>query len=145
MSAGRICTRVVATATPRETVAVVADRMAENNVGTVVVVSDDRKPEGIVTDRDLVLRVLATGLDPDDVTVDDVMTEPVRTLDESTPLEEALETMKGAGVRRIVVVGAGGTLAGILSLDDILELLIEEVESVAGILRKERPRIPASA
>lgn len=139
MSIGRICTRVVATASPDETVSAIAERMAEHNVGTVVVVRD-QKPAGIVTDRDLALRVLGRGLDPD-TAVEDIMTEGVRTLDESTPIEEALTAMKSSGVRRIVVTGEDGALAGIISLDDILELLVEEVESVGAILRKESPRM----
>ncbi|MFP3949310.1 MAG: CBS domain-containing protein [Longimicrobiales bacterium] len=139
MSIGRICSRVVATASPDESVRAIAERMAEHNVGTVVVVQG-QKPVGIVTDRDLAIRVLGAGLNPD-TAVDDIMTESVRTLDESTPIEEALTSMKSSGVRRIVVTGEDGALAGIISLDDILELLVEEVESVGAILREESPRM----
>lgn len=145
MSIGRICTRVVATATPTETAGTVASRMADNNVGTVVVVSRDRKPLGILTDRDLVLRVMAPGLGPEDTSVEEIMSEPARTLDESTPIEQALGTMKGAGVRRLVVVGEEGALAGIVTVDDVLELLMEEVESIGAILREELPHIPTTA
>ncbi|MFW6199550.1 MAG: CBS domain-containing protein [Gemmatimonadota bacterium] len=139
MSIGRICSRVVATASPNETGRAIAERMAEHNVGTVVVVQE-QKPVGIVTDRDLAIRVLGAGLNPD-TAVDDIMTESVRTLDESTPIEEALTSMKSSGVRRIVVTGEDGALAGIISLDDVLELLVEEVESVGAILREESPRM----
>ena len=139
MSIGRICSRVIVTAAPEERVKAVAERMADHNVGSVVVVRD-QKPVGIVTDRDLALRVLGAGLDPD-TSVRDVMTREVRTLDESTPIEDALTSMKSSGVRRIVVTGEDGALAGIVSLDDILELLVEEVERIGAILREESPRI----
>lgn len=145
MSVGRICTRIVATASARETVRDAADRMAENNVGTLVVIDDADRPLGIVTDRDLVTRVLASRLDPDATLLDDVMTEPVRKVEESTPIEQALETMKGAGVRRVVVVGEESRLMGLLSLDDVLELLVEEAESIGEILRAEQPATRATA
>lgn len=143
MSIGRICTRVVATAGPGETIADVAERMAEHNVGMVVVVDSDR-PVGVLTDRDLVVRVMATGLDPKDVTASDIMTERPRSLDESTPIEEALAVMKGAGIRRIVVTGSDGGLAGVVALDDVLELLVEEMERIGEILRKESPGMAAA-
>ena len=79
-----------------------------------------------------------------DATVGDIMTAPLRTLDESTPIEEALGTMRGAGIRRVVVVGEGRALAGIVTVDDILELLVEEIESIGEILKKEQPTIPGA-
>lgn len=143
MSIGRICTRVVATAGPEESVRDVAERMAEHNVGTIVVVDSDR-PVGILTDRDLAVRVLATGLDPESTRIGDVMTERPRALDESTPIEEALAVMKGSGVRRILVTGSHGALAGIVALDDVLELLVEEMETIGKILRKESPELSST-
>jgi len=140
MSIGRICTRVVATASRNETVRTLADRMAEHNVGTVVVVENE-KPVGIVTDRDLAVRVLAAGLDAETTSADDIMTGEVRSLDEGTPIEDALAAMKGSGVRRIAVTGEDGKLAGILALDDVLELLVEEAESIGAVLRKESPQM----
>lgn len=145
MSAGRICTRIVATASESETVRDAADRMAENNVGTLVVVDEANRPTGFVTDRDLVTRGLAARLDPDATPLGDVMTEPARSVEESTPIEQALRTMKSAGVRRIVVVGEEGRLVGLLSLDDVMELLVEEAESIGEILRLEKPTTSATA
>lgn len=112
---------------------------------STVVVVKGKKSVGIVTDRDLAIRVLATGLDPETTSADDIMTEQVRSLDEGTLIEDALTAMKGSGVRRIVVIGEDGALAGILALDDILELLVEEVETVGGILRKESPQMTGGA
>lgn len=140
MSVGRICSRVVTTAAPHETVRAVADRMAEHNVGSVVVV-EGGIPVGILTDRDLAVRVVATGVDAEKARADDVMTEAVRTLDESTPIEEALRAMKARGVRRLVVTGPEGSLAGVVTLDDVLELLVEEMEAIGAVVRKESPDV----
>jgi CBS domain-containing protein len=141
MSTGRICTRTVVTASARESVLEVARRMEEHGVGTVVVVDENAKPVGIVTDRDLVLRCIAAELEPAGTRVSEVMTREVRTVDESTPIEQALRTMAGAGTRRLVVTGTGGKLAGLLSMDDFVELLAEEATSLGEIVRNDRPAI----
>lgn len=141
MSAGRICTRTVVTAAAGETVLEVARRMEEFDVGTVVVVNEETEPVGIVTDRDLVLRGIAHEHDPADTPVSVVMTREVRTVDEATPIEQALGSMAGAGARRLVVTGPRGKLVGILSVDDIVDLLAEEAASLGRLLRKERPEI----
>ena len=144
MSVGKICTRTVATASANESVLTAARRMAEYNVGTVVVVDEVSQPIGFVTDRDVVLRCVAPGLGAAETVVASIMSSDLRTVDESTPIEEALRTMAGAGKRRLVVTGSGGTLAGLVSLDDFLELLAEEAASVGELLRKEAPEMAAS-
>lgn len=139
MSVGRICTRVVVTASPGESVLTVARRMKEHDVGTVVVVSPSREPLAIVTDRDIVTRAVSARLDPEATPVSLVMTRDVRTVDEATPIEQAVRTMAGAGVRRLVVTGERGALAGLLSLDDVVELLAEEAEAIGRLLSEEAP------
>lgn len=143
MSAGRICSRVVVTASPNESIRIAAQRMAEKDVGTIVVVDPSRVPEavGIITDRDLAIRCIAGRLEPDQTQVSKVMTAPVQSVDEETPIEEALSKMAGAATRRLVVTGKGGSLIGILSLDDVLELLVEEAASIARLLEKQKPSI----
>lgn len=143
MSVGRICTRIVATATPEESVLVAARRMEENNVGTLVVVDEARRPRGIVTDRDIVTRAVAVERPPHETPVKAVMTPEVRSVDEATPIEQAVSTMASIGVRRLVVTGSDGLLLGLLSLDDVLELLAEEAESIGQLLRKELPALQA--
>ena len=132
---GRICTRVVVTAAPIETVLAVAQRMAENDVGAVVIVSETNEPIGIVTDRDIVTRAVARELAPQHTPVSVVMTRALRTVDESLPIEQALGTMASAQVRRLVVTGERGQLRGVVSIDDVLELMAEESESVRRALR----------
>jgi CBS domain-containing protein len=145
MSTGRVCSRVVATASPVETVRVAAKRMAEHAVGTLVVVNPDRSNEaiGVVTDRDIAVRCVATGLDPDRTPVTGVMTSPAQTIDQDTPIETAISCMANAATRRLVVTGERQRLVGILSLDDVVDLLAEEAGSIGRLLRKQRPRIPA--
>jgi CBS domain-containing protein len=135
---------VVATATAEETVMDAAIRMRDNNVGCLVIVDGERKPVGIVTDRDIVTRSVADELNPSDTVVSAVMTDQPRSVDESTPIEQALSTMGGAGARRLVVTGEEGNLVGLLTLDDVLELMVEEATSIGAILRREAPKIMAA-
>jgi len=95
MSAGKICSRVVATATPDETVREAARRMDEHDVGTLVVIEPKSQaaPVGIVTDRDIAIRCVGQGLDPDKTAVSELMSKPVQTIDESMPIEEAIQQM----------------------------------------------------
>lgn len=142
MSVGRICTRVVATAAPDEMVRAASARMAEFDVGTLVVVdSRSEKPIGIVTDRDVTIRCLAAGHDPDTMPLKDVMSAPVHSVDEHTLIEEGISRMAAAGVRRLVVTGPEGALMGLLSLDDVLDLVVEEVTTIGRLLEKQAPRI----
>ncbi|HEX9582382.1 MAG TPA: CBS domain-containing protein [Gemmatimonadales bacterium] len=145
MSAGRVCSRVVATASPVETVRVAAQRMAEHGVGTLVVVNPDRNNQaiGVTTDRDIAIRCVAAGLDPEHTPVTGVMTSPAQTIDQDTPIETAVARMANTATRRLVVTGEGRRLVGILSLDDIVDLLAEEAGSIGRLLQKQRPRIPA--
>jgi CBS domain-containing protein len=139
MSVGKICTRMVAMATPVESVRAVAKRMGEYSAGTVVVVDEARRPIGILTDRDIALRCVASGESADALSVSTVMTTPVRTVSENAPIEDAVGTMKRLGVRRLPVTDATGTLAGLVALDDVLSLIAEESASIGSLLRKEEP------
>lgn len=146
MTAGRICSRVVATASPRETIRVAAGRMAENEVGTLVVVESDgvTRPIGIVTDRDIAIRCVGGRLDPDSTPVSRMMTSPVATIEEHTTIEEAVSRMAVTSARRLVVTGDDGKLVGILSLDDILGMITGEASAVGRLLGKQVPRFAAS-
>lgn len=139
MSVGKICVRTVWTATPEESVREAARRMTLEEIGTLVVLDEERRPLGIVTDRDVTVRCVGEGLDPDRTDVGSIMTAPVSTVQEDTPIEEAAARMAGWGVRRLPVVDAEERLVGLLSIDDLLELLAEEQQSVGRLLgRRER-------
>lgn len=139
MSAGKLCSRDVVAADSGEKVRIAARRMAEHNVGTVVVVDEDRRPTGMVTDRDIAIRCVAEQRDPDGTTVWDVMTQPVHVIREDLPIDEALSKMAVAGNRRLPVVDDEGRLAGLLALDDVLDLLTEEAGMIGALLRRESP------
>jgi CBS domain-containing protein len=141
MSVGSICSQVVVTGSPDESVLDIARRMQTNNVGTVVLVNAAREPMGIVTDRDIVLRCVCRSLDAGATPVSAVMTRDVRSVDASTPVHEALRTMATMGARRLVVTDMEETLVGILSVDDLAQVLIEEATSISRLLGKEAPTL----
>ena len=139
MSAGKICIRTVHVASSSESVREAARRMREAGVGTLIVVDEKQHPIGVVTDRDLVVRCIAEERDPDATELGAVMTAPVQCVLEATPIEEALRRMAGISARRLVVTDDEGRLAGILALDDVMELLVEEAEAIGRLLQRRRP------
>jgi CBS domain-containing protein len=134
MSVGKICVRTVITARPDEPIDAAARRMWQYNVGTLVIL-EGKSPIGIVTDRDLVIRVMAQGKMPQETTVRTVMSSNLVTVLDHTPLEDAMNLMRGYQIRRLVVVNDKRELVGIFTLDDMLELLGEEQTAIAGLLR----------
>ncbi len=143
MSVGAVCTRTVITVAPNESVRVAAKRIADNEVGTLVILDAHGRPIGIITDRDIAVRCVARDLDPDTTQVAAVMTSPVMAVTESTPIEDALTRMARVKARRLVVTGRREKLVGILALDDVLELLVEEVGTIGHILRSYGTTVPA--
>lgn len=115
MSAGRICTRVIATASPTESIRAAAERMAMYDVGSLVVLDGGRRGRavGMVTDRDIVLRCVAKNIDPDQGRVSQVMTTPVQTVDRYTSIAEAVSQMANAGTRRLLVTGDAEGVVGV--------------------------------
>ena len=109
-------------------------------VGALVVVNDAAQPIGIVTDRDLVSRVLAKGRIPTETSVVEIMTPAPKTVSEQTPIESALAIMRSGRFRRIPVVDHDNKLVGLVTLDDILMLLAEEFVQIGGLLERETPR-----
>jgi CBS domain-containing protein len=145
MSVGRICIREVDLVDPDETVQIAARRMHDRNVGCLVVQGANGEPLGIVTDRDIALRVVGEGHNPLTTSVAQVMTRAPDSVPEDLPLEMALSRMRAGPYRRLPVVDGEGRLVGLISLDDILDLLAEEFREVGSLLRKESPRSLATA
>lgn len=127
----------VVTVTPDRPVPEVATEMHQQRVGSVVVV-DGTRPVGIVTDRDVAVRVVAEGRDAGALTAADVMTEDPETVDVETGIFELANAMYDASVRRIPVV-EDGDLAGIVALDDLTVLLTGELQNLAGVIEAESP------
>jgi len=135
MSVGRICVRTVHVAEPGENAREAARRMANKGVGTLIVLDQDRRPVGFVTDRDLMFHCVAEGRDPNLTTLETVMSAPVVTAADDLPIEDALARMAETRVRRLAIVDAAGHLVGLLALDDVLELFAEEFAAIGRLLR----------
>jgi CBS domain-containing protein len=143
MSIGELCNRDVAFAMRETTIAAAARLMRHYHVGSLVVVDEKagrRMPVGIITDRDIVVEVVATGLDAGTITVGDIMVHEIVTAPESMGVMETIQLMRVKGVRRLPVVDAGGGLAGIVTVDDLLDVLAEELSELARIVVREQVR-----
>jgi CBS domain-containing protein len=119
----------VVTASPDDTVKDIAETMEEENVGSVVVV-DSGEPVGIVTDRDVAVRVVARGEDPETTSASDVMSEDLVVVNSHDGIDDLIDTLDAAGVRRMPVV-EDGEISGIVTLDDIAVLLAVELEGIS--------------
>ncbi|MBI1396727.1 MAG: CBS domain-containing protein [Betaproteobacteria bacterium] len=141
MAIGEICNREVIIARGNETVAAVAELMRRHHVGSVVVVEGlegQWVPLGIVTDRDIVVGVVAKGLDPQTIEAAEVMGTSLVKVKESAGVSETIELMRAHGVRRLPVTGENGALAGIVAVDDLVDLLAEEMGALARLVSRER-------
>lgn len=128
----------VVTAPPDASARNVATLMEEKDVGSVLIVEDNR-PVGIVTDRDLTLEVVSRGSDATELSVSDVMTTNPFTVDQDEGIYEVLAQVSQEGVRRIPVTGEDGTLVGIVTLDDFVVLLAGEMQNVSDVIQAESP------
>ncbi|MDX1823173.1 MAG: CBS domain-containing protein [Thiohalomonadales bacterium] len=147
MSAGEYCNRDVVIVSKNEPVSEAISLMRSHHVGDVVVVETIEQttvPVGILTDRDIVLEILAEAVDLDAVTIGDVMSYAVVTVTEKTTLIDTIKLMRDKGVRRIPVVNEKGGLEGLLSVDDILELLAEQLTNIVSLIGKEQARESSS-
>ncbi len=136
MNISDICTVETISCRRDETVQGAALLMRKHHVGDLVVVdgSDGEAiPAGIVTDRDIVVSVVALGLDPASLQVGDIMSDDLLTCREDDDVYQTIEHMRVRGIRRVPVVNRNGALAGILSADDLLEFLAEEMGDLSRI------------
>ena len=141
MEVGKLCTAETICCARDETVQGAALLMRRHHVGDIVVVDDpdgERAPLGIVTDRDIVVSVIAPGLDPASLQVGDIMTDDLLTARETDDVYETIERMRLRGIRRVPVVAGDGRLAGIVSVDDLLEFLAEEMGELSRISAYQR-------
>lgn len=145
LTAGDLCTRTTVIANRSLPLNDAAQLMRSQHVGCLVVVDEaaaGRVPVGILTDRDIVIAAVAKGLDPRTLNVEDVMSSEPTTALESDTLLDVLGVMRRAGVRRVPVTDAQGTLQGVLALDDIFEVVSEEMGLLAQALTRERKLEP---
>jgi CBS domain-containing protein len=124
----------VATVSPRTLVVDAAREMETRAVGAVVVISDDGKPIGMLTDRDITLRVVANGRDAERTPVEEVMTHGTAYLSHDASIQDATEAMRDCGMRRLPLVDEEGRVDGLVSLDDVVLLLGMELGNVSAAL-----------
>lgn len=140
MTIGEICTREVVYVGRNESAADAARLMRELHVGSLVVLDPPAvggKPVGVVTDRDIAIGIVAASVDPERTPVEAVMRPGVTCIGEEEGLGRAVSLMRAEGVRRLPVVDAKGVLVGIVSADDLLELVAEEMSGLAAMVGRE--------
>lgn len=141
MAIGEFCNREVVFATRTTGIREAAQLMRRYHVGDLVVVDEvegKRLPVGIVTDRDIVIEIIAKSLSIDDLKVGDIMGPQLISVDEKEDVMETIRRMRAHGIRRIPVVGQDGGLVGIMSVDDMLDLLAEELTELAKVAPHEQ-------
>ena len=115
--------------------------MRHRHVGNVIVIDqigDKRVPVGIVTDRDIVVEVVAPGLDPKLITLGDLLVGPLTTIEEGASYAETVRQLSIKGVRRMPVVDAAGGLVGIVTLDDMLRQLAAPLAALSKLAGRSR-------
>ncbi len=144
MSVGQFCNRDTVIARKQDSIVDAAKIMRQFHVGSVIVVEDDANgnitPVGIVTDRDLVVEILAKEVSPEEVSLGDIMSFELVTAQEDDSLWDTLQRMRIKGVRRAPVVDRHGVLKGILTSDDLLEVLVGEMGELAKLISREQYR-----
>jgi CBS domain-containing protein len=139
MPIGDYCERDVRTIDGREPLRAAAVRMADEGVGSLVVLRG-AQVRGILTDRDVALRVLREGLDPDTTPVLDAIGGDPVVMHETSPLRAAAALMRRVAVRRIPVVDEREQLVGVISSDDVLRLAARELSGLADAVAAQAPR-----
>jgi CBS domain-containing protein len=143
MYVSQLCKSQVVTIGAKEEITTAARLMREKHVGYLVVIESEGtdglpRPVGVLTDRDIVVSIVARGADPRNFTVGDVMSVNPVTVYQLDGLEKAVQEMRRLGVRRLPVVGKFGELTGVLSLDDVLDVVSGELRDLAGAVRTEQ-------
>ncbi len=143
MPIGEFCNREVVFATRKSSISEAAQLMRQYHVGDLVVVDEvegRRVPVGIVTDRDIVIEIIAKSLPVTDFTVGDIMGSQLISVQETEGVVETIRLMRANGIRRIPVIKQDGGLVGIMSVEDMLDLLAEELTALAKVAPRGQAR-----
>jgi len=143
MPIGEFCNREVVYATRETSIPEAAQLMRQYHVGDLVVVDEidgKRVPVGIVTDRDMVIEIISQSLDINEFSVGDIMSPQLVSVQEKEGVFETIRLMRAKGIRRIPIINQEGGLEGIVSADDILDLLAEEMAELAKVAPREQER-----
>lgn len=125
---------------PQTPIIEVAEILSEDDVGSVLVI-EGGEPVGIITDRDVVIRCVAGGLEPRQSVAEQIMTRGVETVSWNSGIYEVAAKMKDAQVRRVAVVDEGGNAVGLLSFDDVFDLLTEELDNLRAAVQPRMPKL----
>lgn len=141
MRVGDFCKRGVVTVDHSADCVEIAQLMRDEHVGFLVVVHEgdpDRKPIGVITDRDIVLQVCARDVDLHGITASDVMSRDPLIAREDDDLNDLMQAMRIAGFRRVPVVNAHGALTGVIAIDDAIDVIAGLLCDVSGSIRNEQ-------
>jgi CBS domain-containing protein len=141
MSVGEICNRNVIIAYKSVVLSEAARLMRDQHVGSLVIVEQrdqGRVPIGILTDRDIIIAVVARDLDARNMAISEAMSADLVIVHEEDAVVDALRLMRSHGVRRVPVVAREGALVGIITVDDLLEIVARELSDLAGAIQSER-------
>jgi CBS domain-containing protein len=141
MKVGEYCKRAVVAIATTADAAEAAQLMRSEHVGFLIVYREGdslQRPVGVLTDRDLVLGVMARDVDPHAITADDVMTRQPLIANESDELSDMLQAMRLAGIRRVPVVDVRGALVGIMAIDDAIDVITGLMCDIAGSIKSEQ-------
>ncbi|WP_129781994.1 CBS domain-containing protein [Peristeroidobacter soli] len=143
MQLKELCVLDVACCKKGTSVAEAARLMRQHHTGDLIVTDDSdgtREPVGIVTDRDIVMEVVAKGQDPDRLQVGQIMAKPIVVASGSEDIATAIERMRTHGVRRLPIVDDNDAVLGIVTLDDLYRVLADQTAALAAIVSKEQTR-----
>lgn len=141
MSVGEVCNRDVVVVKMGESALDAALLMRRFHVGDLVVVEEEggqRIPVGILTDRDIVIEVVAEDVNSKDLTVGDIMSSDLVTVNEDEDVIDTVKMMRANGIRRVPVVDRDGVLVGIVTVDDLIELLAEVLDDLTTLISREQ-------
>ena len=144
MPVGDYCRRPAATIAPDDSVRAAAERMEKGGLGCLIV-AENGKPVGILTDRDVALGILCKRLDAGAVSVSELAARSPLVIEQDAPLAEAARMIRRHGIRRLPVVDKKGELVGVIAADDLMQLVVSELESLAPAVRKQNPAAGAEA
>lgn len=139
MTIAKLGKHEVITATKTMSLHEAAKLMKQNNIGDIVVVNNeiDKKPIGILTDRDIVTKVIADEVDANQVCVGDVMSADLLVLNKQQSINKSLEMMCEKGVRRAPIVDNNNQICGITAVDDLFILIANELACISKLVHKQ--------
>jgi CBS domain-containing protein len=143
MAIGEVCNRDVVVVKKDESALDAALLMRRFHVGDLVVIEEEggqRIPVGILTDRDIVIEAVAEDVNSRELTVGDIMSVDLVTVNEDEDIVDTVKMMRANGIRRVPVVDRSGVLVGIVTVDDLIELLAEVLDDLTKLIRREQKR-----